>query len=278
MLERKLAAPRGILHIPANYEPFPGLQRFQPSDALAPFVEHYWEVIWKDQPKVLRETVPHPAVHLVLESDASLLHGVYQKKFSRSIEGTGRVLGVKFRPGGFRTFLKESVSKLTNRVVHPLTIFGPPIVDLESRAISCSNTAKAFELVDNYLTRLNPIRTPELDTVGQIMEAVATDRSIIRAEFIVERFSIGLRHLQRMFQEYVGVGPKWVIQRHRLIEAAERIRAGNAEINFAQLSLDLGYSDQAHFIRDFKLMVGMTPGKYRRSLSSKTQTRECPLN
>lgn len=267
MLERKLAAPRGILHIPVN-EPFLGLQRFEPSDDLVPFVEHYWEVTWKDQPKILRETVPHPSVHLVLERDASQLHGVYQKKFSRSTEGTGRVLGVKFRPGGFRTFLNDSVSKLTNRVVHPLTIFGSTIVDLESQAVSCSNTAKAFELVENYLTQLNPIRTPELDTIGQIMEAVAADRSIVRAEFIVKRFSIGLRRLQRMFQEYVGASPKWVIQRHRLIEASERIRAGNAEINFVELALELGYSDQAHFIRDFKLMVGMTPGKYRRSISS----------
>jgi len=81
----------------------------------------------------------------------------------------------------------------------------------------------------------------------------------------VEEHAIAARQLQRLFREYVGVTPKWVIQRYRLIEAAERLATGVTE-DFAGLALDLGYADQAHFIRDFKKLVGRPPAGYARSV------------
>ena len=65
------------------------------------------------------------------------------------------------------------------------------------------------------------------------------------------------RGLQRLFREYVGVSPKWVMQRYRLFEAAERLAAGG--VDGAQVAQELGYFDQAHFIHDFKAMVGRSP-------------------
>ena len=57
------------------------------------------------------------------------------------------------------------------------------------------------------------------------------------------------------------MSPKWVIQRYRLHEAVEQLERG-AEVDLAELALQLGYFDQAHFIRDFKALVGRPPGAY----------------
>ena len=67
----------------------------------------------------------------------------------------------------------------------------------------------------------------------------------------------------RQFTRYVGVSPKWVIQRYRLHEALERLERG-AEVDRVELALTLGYFDQAHFVRDFKRFVGVSPGDYAR--------------
>ncbi len=265
MLNEKKVPPRGILHIPTN-EPFVGLERFEPTVPLRPFIEHYWAVTWERQPKVLRETVPHPAMHLVLEPNVSQLHGVHRRRFSRWIEGTGRVLGTKFRPAGFRAFCQASVHTFTNKIDHPSSLFGPSILELESRAAALKSAQSAFELIDAYLTARNPIATNDLQTVNQIVQSIAEDRSIVRAETIVERTGLSLRKLQRLFLDYVGVSPKWVIQRYRLIEAAEKIRMASEPIDYVAAALELGYADQPHFIRDFKAMVGMTPAKYRESI------------
>ena len=70
-----------------------------------------------------------------------------------------------------------------------------------------------------------------------------------------------MRALQRLFAEYVGVSPKWTIRRYRLQEAAERLAAAES-VDWPALALDLGYADQAHFIRDFKRMIGRAPAEY----------------
>lgn len=61
-----------------------------------------------------------------------------------------------------------------------------------------------------------------------------------------------------MFRRYVGVGPKWVLQRYRMHEAAERMLI-DPEIDLARLGLDLGYADQAHFGNDFHARTGRLP-------------------
>lgn len=266
MLNRKKESPRGVLHV-ADVKPMMGLERFEASQELRPFIEHYWSVTWVGEPRVLRETVPHPSVHLVFELNATQLHGIHQRRFSRWIEGTGRVLGVKFLPGGFRGFTTYSLKELTNTIVHPSKIFGPSIVELESEVVGIASAERGFEKIDAYLRQLNPKLTPDIEVVNRMVRLIADDRSITRAEMLAEKFGIGLRSLQRLFAENVGVSPKWVIQRHRLIEAAERIRESMKEIDFADLALELGYADQSHFIRDFKIMVGLSPAKYRDSLN-----------
>jgi AraC-like DNA-binding protein len=77
----------------------------------------------------------------------------------------------------------------------------------------------------------------------------------------VERFGIPARTLQRLFNRYVGVSPKWVLRRYRLHEAAARL-AEPPPGSWAQVAAELGYVDQAHFINDFTAAVGMTPAQY----------------
>ena len=73
---------------------------------------------------------------------------------------------------------------------------------------------------------------------------------------------MGVRSLQQLFSEYVGVSPKWTIRRFRLHEAADRL-AGGDEPDLAALAQRLGYFDQAHFTSDFRKLVGQTPAQYR---------------
>jgi AraC-like DNA-binding protein len=265
MLKRKTILPRGVLHL-GRGRPILGHERFEPGEHLRAFVEHYWAVTWEHQPRLIRETVPHPSVHLVLEPGKSELHGIHLRRLTRLIEGSGRVLGIKFRPGGFRAFVNESVAQFTGKIVHPSTVFGPSIHRLEADATACAVTGVAFEHVDAFLTQFAPTPTKELSTVTDIIQSIVSDHSITRVEMLVPRLRVGVRQMQRVFREYVGVSPKWVIQRYRLIEAVERVRDREEPVNFAELAVDLGYSDQAHFIRDFKKLVGKPPAEYHKAL------------
>ena len=73
------------------------------------------------------------------------------------------------------------------------------------------------------------------------------------------------RTLQRLFAEYVGVSPGWVLRRGRLHAAAERVihlAASGPEESLAAVAAEFGYADQAHFSRDFRRVLGTAPGDW----------------
>ncbi len=265
MARPKLEKPRGILNLRAN-EPMPGMWRYWPSDDLAPFVEHYWTIEWDVPEPIVRETLPHPSVHLVLEQGrGEELAGVATSKFTRVIEGKSRVFSVKFYPGGFRPFIGAPVSSLSNRVFDLSDILGAAARGLCERALAHTDHQATIGVIENFLRQFDPRADDSLDLVQRIANRVIDDRTITRVEQIVDEFDIGKRSLQRVFDDYVGVSPKWMIQRFRLHEASERI-AASAHVRWSDIALELGYADQAHFIRDFKKLIGKSPADYARTL------------
>lgn len=264
MLRPKLTKPRGILHLSADH-PMTGYARYWPDDDLTPFVEHLWTVEWDLAQPTVSEVLSHPSVQLVIERSSSRVAGVHTGLFRRRLEGQGRVLGVKFRPGGFRPFYGRRVAELANRMLPLGDVFGPAASELEPRALAHRDHEAAFAPIQEFLRARLPAPDPTLELVGRIAARTAEERGITRVEHLVREFGLSTRKLQRLFDDYVGASPKWVIQRYRLHEAAERIAAGTA-IDWADFAAELGYADQAHFIRDFRKLTGRSPAEYGRRL------------
>jgi AraC-like DNA-binding protein len=164
------------------------------------------------------------------------------------------VFGIKFAPGGFRPFVGGSVARFTNQTLAADSVLG--LV----RSLPLDPFAPSAELVERteaVLMAHFPAPDRRVEEVQALVQRIAERRDIVRVEQLASGMS--LRAVQRLFREYVGVSPKWVIQRYRLFEAAERLAAG---ADGAELAQSLGYFDQAHFIRDFKAMVGRSPAAY----------------
>ena len=263
----KRDAPNGLLHFKAS-APMPGYWRYLPSPDLAPCVEHYWTIEWDLAEPVLRETLPYPSAHIILEPGVAQLAGVHTKKFSRYLEGRSRVLGTKFRPGGLRPFVDRPMSAFTDRVLELPDVFGPAAAGLDARALAHADHHAAIAVVEGFLRECGPRPDPVLDRVSAIVGRIASDRGVKRVEQLAAEFGMTVRTLQRLFGDYVGASPKWMIRRYRLQEAAVRA-AGSETMDWPRVALELGYADQAHFIRDFKRLVGRTPADYFRGLSAR---------
>jgi AraC-like DNA-binding protein len=231
--------------------------RYLPSPALAHLVEHYWGVRWdlRGHAEFQTATLPYPSVHVVLEHGCWTITGVLTtRRFEHTLREVGAVFGIKFTPGGFRPFVAESVASFTNRTLDASPLL-PLVADLPRDASESDNLL--VECAESVLLGHPPAFDGRVAEVGRLVQAIADQREIVRVEQVVPLADMSLRALQRLFREYVGVGPKWVIQRYRLFEAAERLKAG--DVDGAQVAHELGYFDQAHFIRDFKSMVGSSP-------------------
>ena len=90
---------------------------------------------------------------------------------------------------------------------------------------------------------------------------ITSDSALQRVDQLSLASGVSVRGLQRMFADYVGVSPEWVMRRARLQEAAARADSGEP-VDWAALAADLGYADQAHLTRDFTATIGVPPSRY----------------
>ena len=252
------ASTRGILR------PHEGARHFRltrefPSDDLAPWVERHWMVEWDLREPYTQELLNHPTVNMAVEGESAGIFGIRTARDRRTINGTGRVVGVKFRPGGFFPFYGRSVHTLTNRVVPISAVFGPAGDELADAVRA--EPDEPFAVMEAFLRARRPAPDPQLAVLAAIVRTMLEDPAVVRVDELAERHAMSPRTLQRLFRRYVGVSPKWVLQRYRLHEAAERIAEGR-DGDWAATALELGYFDQAHFIRDFKALVGASPARY----------------
>lgn len=261
-MKSTMGKPRGVLNLKAGEKKF-SLSRHMPSSELSFFVERYWVVSWdlRGQEPYVQETLPYPCVNLVFEQGQTRVYGVETGKFARLLEGKGRVFGIKFKPGAFYPFVKAPVSRLTNSSVDFQDVFGVDCNALEAAILAQEDEGEMVQLAEHFLHERLPERDEHVRIINEIVDYIIAHQEITKVEDVVSQLDMNKRTLQRLFRQYVGVSPRWVIKRYRLHEVAERL-AERGVVDWPGIVVELGYADQAHFIKDFKAIVGRTPGEY----------------
>jgi AraC-like DNA-binding protein len=258
----------GVLGVRRGFEDRPGFDRFSldrypPAADLAGLVERHWLVSWELPPG--REApvtlLPHPCVNVVFEAGRIGVFGVVRDQFTNVCRGVGGAFGVKFRPGGFMPFLRRPLIEITDSAFPAEQLWGPSATALAEQMSAASGADELIALVEAFLRERRPPPDPQVELVQRIVAALLHDRTIARVDDVTEMFNINPRTLQRLFQRYVGVSPKWVLRRYRLHEAAA-VLAEEKHRPWAEVAAELGYFDQSHFIRDFTAAIGMTPVAY----------------
>jgi AraC-like DNA-binding protein len=246
------------------------LDRVPAAEDVAELVERHWLVRW-DLPAGRRAAVtllPHPCVNLVYERGQMMIAGVGRERFQYEYAGTGQVFGVKFRPGGFLPLLRRPVGTLTDQYLPLTALWGADADRLARDLASAPDLDALVGVAERHLRAHWPPPDPEVAAVGRIVQDLLHNREITRVDDVTARFGLSTRSLQRLFQRYVGVSPKSVLQRYRLHEAASRLAEGTAG-SWAEVAVELGYFDQSHFIRDFTRAVGLTPVAYAEACARK---------
>ena len=266
--------PRGLLGRRRG-RPF-RLARYEPSEDLAWCLEHHWTVTWDvaDDEQAVSQVLPSPNVNISYTAGRLNVTGVMGQVFSHPITGTGWVYGMKFHPGGVRPFVPFDVRRLSD-VSQPATEVWPHAAGLRAAvevAGPPDDDAAVGRLVaagEDFLRSFDVTPDPAVPTVRELTHRLLTDPTVRRVTDVCDT-GVEQRTLQRLFRSYVGVTPRWVLQRGRLHLAAERV-TDHAETGegpgWAELAVDLGYADQAHFIRDFRRVVGQTPAAYASALA-----------
>jgi AraC-like DNA-binding protein len=240
------------------------MERYLPGPELAAFLDHFWIVEWDlgGRPPYVQRTLPYPCVHVVFDRARSGVWGVPTGAFDYELKGAGRVCGLRFRPGAFRALLGRPLHTITDRVLALSEVFPWDDAAALNEVLAGADDPAMIAAATRLLAPQLPASDPQVERICAILRKVEQTAGLTQVEELAADAGLGVRSLQQLFSEYLGVSPKWVLRRFRLQEAADRL-AGGEELDLAALALSLGYFDQAHFTSDFRKLVGEPPARYR---------------
>lgn len=254
-----LKDPRDASHV---------MHRYDASPDLAGLLRRFWVPVWSVPAgqEAPQRVLQYPVCLLVVSNDYARFYGVVSGLSTTALTGQGWAVGTMLAPAaGY--LLAGPVDAYTDRHVPLPGVLGADgqrLVDFV-RAVMADDpddvtahrlAATAFEA---SLRRFLPIDR-EGELVNAVVAHVENDPRVLRVAQICDAFGLSERTLQRLVRRRLGLTPKWLIQRRRLQEAAERLRDGST--TQAEIAAALGYADQPHLIRDFATVTGMTPGQF----------------
>ena len=256
-------------HLTGVTRPSPPIHRYAASEHLADLVERYWIPVWSLPEPSTQSTLQHPVCLIVVSNTYARFYGVVRGRSSVILEGDGWAVGTMFTPAAGRLLLGRSVAGLTDSHVDlgAIESLGSDSLVAEIRAAmdpdphAPASHAVAIEALERTLAAYVPVDGPGL-VINEMVTWLRDHPEVTRVDELAAHVGLSERSLQRLVEQRVGMSPKWLIQRRRLHDAVEALKAG--ESSLADMATRLGYADQAHFTHDFRTVTGMTPGEYLR--------------
>ncbi|WP_204164488.1 helix-turn-helix domain-containing protein [Nocardioides daejeonensis] len=247
----------------------PPIDRYLPADDLRGLVRRHWVPVWSlPEGKVsVQRVLQYPVCLLTVDATRAMVVGPTAGLGTRELSGSGWTVGTLLQPAAGWLLLGRPVAEVVDAAV-PWEALGVDagfvgeIVGLMAPDPTDEEAQRAaIVLVEEQVRRLLPL-DEEGELVNRIVDFTETRPDVRRVAQVCAEFALSERTLQRLTARRLGLTPKWLIQRRRLHEAADRLRSRSTAYDLAAVATDLGYADQAHFIRDFAAVTGMTPGQF----------------
>jgi AraC-like DNA-binding protein len=253
-------------------------QEFKPSLVLQPFVECYWLHHFEtsgQQESPVQRCLPFGAMELILHLDDNPAYvlmdnswqklpqgffvGLYRDNVHWKAVGTGRKFGIRLKPESLLQLFNVPVAALFNSFTDLDSFFGKDSNRLIDNVYGLPDIQDVIRVAETFLLaqfrNLNAQRTYLIEATRLIRQA----KGNVSIEALSEHLCISKRQLERSFKDGYGTSPKMYQRIIRFRNAYESFQQTSTIPNWLDVSYNFGYSDQAHFIRDFKEFSNEVP-------------------
>ncbi|RWU18983.1 AraC family transcriptional regulator [Pseudomonas alkylphenolica] len=177
--------------------------------------------------------------------------------------------GVRFTPGVIPGFINALAEELTEQELNLLEVtpLAQQFFDEVIKTPLLSEQMNVFErcLVPDALRKTT-------DLTASVIRTVLAHKGDIRIQQLEERSGYTTRTIHRQFTQDTGMTPKAFC---RIIRCQAALHSINSEqdLSFSELAMELGFTDQSHFLRDFKKLVSTTPHDYQQRITQGAYTQ-----
>jgi len=188
---------------------------------------------------------------------ASLFGPLTHYRFDMEISGALRTFSARMQPAAAVQLLGLKPSALVDGFV-PIDL-APGMI--EALRAASSWHAMAAEM-DGWLSQFAKGAKDD-DRVAQVARRMRESRGQVSISELAESAELSIHQFQRRFLRLTGLNPKHYARVCRVSHAVH-LKEIKPESSWTTVALDSGYTDQSHFIRDFKALTGVRPKDFLR--------------
>lgn len=196
----------------------------------------------------------------------SLLIGIRSRFNIIDTARLGSAIGVVFWPGGVHAFLGPLTDAFHNKNVSLDLIWGSTARSLRDRLRAANDLAEKFRVLEAALLEHLNERLLLNHAVRYALQEFTRRAEIPRVRELAHEAGLSRRRFSQLFREQIGLTPKLYCRLQRFQNTLKLIASG-ASVDWAQLALAAGYSDQAHLAHEFRDFSGLSPSAYLASPS-----------
>ncbi|WP_300301811.1 AraC family transcriptional regulator [uncultured Muribaculum sp.] len=243
----------------------------KPCAELLRYVRYYWVLKSREQFSVLTFPIGCPQIifhrrsplfipELSVSQDKFTISG--QANFPAHITSGGdtEMIVAVFYPHTIGMFIGTPPSAFYNSEISGFDIGNKSLNELASRIFDCENTTQSIEIIERWLLAKLKYRhdTLNLKRMGAAVSSLMRNPAL-QAKELADSVYLSSKQFGRIFNTYVGMMPKEYARIARFQKSMWLLQ--NHCQDYADIAYCCGYSDQSHFIRDFRQFSGTTPSQ-----------------
>lgn len=171
-------------------------------------------------------------------------------------------MGVCFKPYGLHAGYNISGNALNNRCLAPETFLGAHWKSI-AEGIRQGTTIEKLEILHNALYMSLQPRVVLLEIAEIVDELVKADLTKGVQQDLAKAFERTPKSFISLFKNAIGITPLQYLHIHK-VEAAKEFLLSEEKVNLTETAYKLGFYDQSHFIRIFKIHTGHSPKAFQK--------------
>lgn len=247
----------------------------EPHPDLADYVLCYWSFEADTLPTVpyMHHVMPDGCVSMVYTTQTPepdmgiMMNGPRLQEIQVPIFPENRWWGVRFWPDAIGALLHLDGPALRD-YLGPAETHLPVLASQLSTALSvCQTAQEAAGALDTAFLSLLPNVTPLDKIVRRGVEAIVASRGQIPVHQLASHLCLSERQFQRRFRKAVGLTPKQFARIRRFRSSVGTMLEETPD-PWSSVAAEYGFSDQAHLIREFSDLVGLSPTTFKERIQA----------
>lgn len=195
------------------------------------------------------------------------LFGSFTRQLLTKHTGQTDLVAGKFLPGQVTRFFKIPAIELTDTSTAIENPWGKLGRELEQKLCDSHTVSETIKLLDEaFLERLSSPYSYD-DRISVVLHAISSRKGQVRIEDLARGLDLSRRHFELHFIDLVGLTPKRMCRITRFLNVFSYLKTCQG-LDWADLAIAHGYSDQAHLIRECKFFTDHSLLAYLKNRSS----------